>query len=208
MTGSCMSGCNCLPSFACGSIGACRLGSRRYRGRTPSSNVVWGLRLRRAGKGLALSSLPCCLPPNQKCRRPDCIFPELTHGAFPANGLRGCSAGCSFVRFASLVLIRTAIRLRVTSPDWIGAPRRQGALLQAGRCHAEPAQEWLGCQALRRADPATRQLAANLPKIARKTFHPASGLRCNVFHLAAPGNGCGKFRTTLLSRAGAAASEI
>ena len=38
---------------------------------------VSGVRLRRAGKGLALSSPPCCLPPMQKRQRPDCIFSEL-----------------------------------------------------------------------------------------------------------------------------------
>src|SRR5882672_10496414 len=42
-----------------------------------ASRRVWGLRLRRTDKGLAIPPPPCCLPPSQKRRRPDCIFSEL-----------------------------------------------------------------------------------------------------------------------------------
>jgi hypothetical protein len=57
------------------------VGSRRLRGLPvlvhEASRRVWGLRLRRTDKGLAISPPPCCLPPSQKRRRPDCIFSEL-----------------------------------------------------------------------------------------------------------------------------------
>src|SRR5258707_5850157 len=57
------------------------VGSRRLRGLPvlvhEASRRVWGLRLRRTDKGLAISSPPFCLPPSQKRRRPDCIFSEL-----------------------------------------------------------------------------------------------------------------------------------
>src|ERR1700747_3115746 len=55
--------------------------SRRLRGLPvlvhEASRRVWGLRLRRTDKGLAISSPSFCLPPTQKRRRPDCIFSEL-----------------------------------------------------------------------------------------------------------------------------------
>src|SRR4030088_1555015 len=57
------------------------VGSRRLRGLPvlvhEASRRVWGLRLRRTDQGLAISPPPCCLPPSQKRRRPDCIFSEL-----------------------------------------------------------------------------------------------------------------------------------